>query len=177
MLNKKLQHHHYLHFFKLYWCNTIQKTSANLSSEVLNKISISNWLNLAFPTLFHHCIYIFGNINTFSRSWKLIAQFNTFLIPRENPATNCYKTPLLIQLCSINKLHSTASTDCYMKTGFHNIQFGSMDERNVMIKADGIKQNVLVQICSLTLWEPAYDTVILRYQPEKQQFSVALPMP
>jgi len=41
-----------------------------------------------------------------------------------------------------------------------------------MIKADGIKQNVLVQICSLTLWEPAYDTVILRYQPKNSSFQL-----
>jgi len=56
-------------------CKTLKEKKLNKQTDEFG-ISI----------LFQYFMYILAKFNTFSRSWKLISPFNTFSIPRGNPA-------------------------------------------------------------------------------------------
>jgi len=63
----------------------MQKTSAELSSAEKEQHFNIEMVEFRISILFQYFMYILAKLNTFSRSWKPIPQFNTFSIPRGNP--------------------------------------------------------------------------------------------
>ena len=78
----------YLHFSKILFmednAKKICKTVISGKEQNLNK----QMAEFGISILFQYFMYILDKFNTFSRSWKPIAQFNTFSLPRRNPDSN-----------------------------------------------------------------------------------------